>query len=109
MEEKFKKTDLVFPELSYRIVGACMDGYNAVGGGKREAVYQRAVAIQLAKRNLPFQEQTSVPILCGEETVGSEILDFLVSGCVVLELKARSGFRRQDFGQVVRYLIATHL
>jgi GxxExxY protein len=101
-----RRKDLVLPELSYEVVGCCIDAYHAVGGGRKELVYQRAVAIQLARRNLSFREQCSVRIACEGHVVGADILDFFIENSLVLELKAGVRFRRQDYAQVRRYLVS---
>jgi hypothetical protein len=38
------RDDLVYPELSYQVLGALFEVYNKLGNGHAEAVYQRAVA-----------------------------------------------------------------
>ncbi len=100
---------LVLPELSYQIVGACYDAHNEIGGGQREKYYQKAVAIHLDKRGIKFQEQVHVPLVCDGSVIGRYILDFLVNGQIILELKAGSHFRKSDFDQVTQYLVQRNL
>ncbi len=97
--------DLIYPELSYQVVGACFDAFNEIGPEKKEVHYQRAVAIFLEKRGVPFREQVHAPFLCDGKRIGDFVLDFLVNGQLVLELKVGGRFRRQDFEQVRRYLV----
>ena len=104
-----KEGKLILPELSYQIVGACFDAHNEIGGGQREKYYQKAVAIHLGKRGIRFQEQVHVPLVCDGSVIGRYILDFLVNGQIVLELKAGSHFRKSDFDQVTQYLIQRNL
>ncbi len=101
------RKDIVYPELSYQIVGALFDVANEIGSGHLERVYQRAVAKALHQRKLSFVEQVPFDIRFDGEKVGDYILDFLIEGKVVLELKQGDRFKRANLDQVVAYLKAT--
>lgn len=49
--------DLVYPELSFKIVGCAFEVYNELGYGHSEKVYQKALAVSFRKHNLNFNEQ----------------------------------------------------
>jgi len=55
-EKKFM-AELVLKEEVYQIVGAAMDVYYTLGSGFLEPVYQEALEIELARRNIPFEAQ----------------------------------------------------
>ena len=48
--EKSLKKDLVYPELSYKIVGVLFEVYNEIGPGHHEKYYQKAIALGLKKK-----------------------------------------------------------
>jgi GxxExxY protein len=73
-----KRNDLLFPELSFEIVGALFDVYKQLGGGHNEKYYQKAVAIGLEDRNIQFEEQRYVPLTFNEQLVGKYFLDFIL-------------------------------
>lgn len=50
--KKIKRKDLVYPELSYKIVGILFDVYNELGYGFQEKHYQRAVTKALKDKEL---------------------------------------------------------
>lgn len=106
---ELKRIDLVHPELSYQIVGALFDVYNALGHGHLEKTYQRAVAQALKERGLSFQEQVSVPVSYRGAKVGRQFLDFLIEDLVILELKQGDRFRKNNFDQVSAYLMTSGL
>jgi hypothetical protein len=54
--------DLLFPELSFKIVEACFDAFNEVGGNKSERTYQKAVKVCLNHKKICFREQVYCPI-----------------------------------------------
>jgi GxxExxY protein len=100
------RSDLILPELSYEIVGCCFEVHNQVGGGKRETVYQRALAIEFSKRGMPFEEQVRSPIVLDGIQIGSDVADFVLGGTVVVEIKVGSRHGASDYHQVRRYLLA---
>lgn len=102
-----KKEVVIYPELSYKIVGALFDVYNAVGHGLLERTYQRAVAQSLKEHGLHFKEQVPYQVTFHGTTIGQQFLDFLIEGKIVLELKQGDRFRKENFNQVNAYLSAT--
>lgn len=106
-EPRVKRDDLLYPELSYQIVGAFFDVYNELGDGLLEKIYQRAIAKVFHERGMSFQEQVPCDIQFKGETIGKQFLDFLVEDKIILELKQGDRFRRQNLEQVIAYLKAT--
>lgn len=104
MRPTINKKDLLFPELSYEIVGCAYDVHNELGGGLLEKVYQKAMAVGLKKRNIAFTEQAHYPIEYQGEKVGTGFFDFLIEDKVVVELKRGSHFSRTHIQQVLAYL-----
>ena len=51
--------DLVYPELSFKIVGCAFEVYNELGYGHLEKYYQKALSVALKNKNLSFKEQAS--------------------------------------------------
>lgn len=103
-QPKVRRTDLVEPELSYKIVGAVFDVFNQLGSGLRESTYQKGVASALARQGLSFKEQVYCPISYNGKRVGCIYLDFLVDSRVILELKRGEYFARGNIQQVNEYL-----
>lgn len=79
---------LIYPKLSYRVVGCAMDVSNQLGPCFSEAVYQRAMEIALHRRSIPWSCQHPVEITYDGFSVGRGAIDLLVEGRLVLELKA---------------------
>ena len=40
-EQVLRRDDLIYPDLSYKIVGCAFDVYNEIGGGHNEKYYQK--------------------------------------------------------------------
>lgn len=101
--------ELVYPELSYKIVGILFEVHSQLGGKYQEKYYQRAVEIALKKEKLLFKKEIAVDLSFNGEKIGKYFLDFLIGGKIILELKAEPRFNREDFKQVMAYLKAKNL
>lgn len=101
--------DLVYPELSYRIVGILFKEHSKLGNRYQEKYYQRAVEVALKDEDLSYKREIAVDLEFNEVNIGKYILDFLIEEKVVLELKAIPRLTRNDFKQVSNYLKAKNL
>ena len=50
------RADLIYPELSYKIIGILFEVYNDLGAGYQEKYYQRAIAAAFRKYKFNFKE-----------------------------------------------------
>jgi|SRR3989344_5491497 len=103
-EKPLLKKELVYPELSYQIVGVLFEVYNKIGLGHQEKHYQKAIAIGLNEENLTFKEQVYTPIIFSNKKIGSYFLDFLINNKVVLEIKKGDRFSKNNIDQIMGYL-----
>ncbi|MEO5644275.1 MAG: GxxExxY protein [Bacteroidia bacterium] len=104
MEAKLKRRDLLFPEISYTIMGCAFDVFNQIGPGHLEKVYQKAMAAALREKKLLFNEQVPHVLRFNGEKVGSGYFDFLVEEKIVVELKRGRFYLASDMEQVNEYL-----
>lgn len=106
---KLKRDDLVYPELSYKIVGFSYEIFNQIGGGHKEAVYQKAYSVILKENNVPFKEQVYYPVRFMGKTIGKNFFDFLIDDKIVVELKKDMRFSKAHIDQVLNYLKVSNL
>ncbi len=109
MEPKIRKPDLLFPELSYKIVGVLFTVYKELGSDLLEKHYQRAIGLEFSKQKIAFNEQTPVPLLYQGEKIGTYLVDFLIDNKVILEIKKNKNFSKKHIDQVNSYLKAFEL
>ncbi|PIS40494.1 MAG: GxxExxY protein [Candidatus Kerfeldbacteria bacterium CG08_land_8_20_14_0_20_43_14] len=107
MSEELRRKDLVYPELSYKIIEILFEVFNELGPGLQERYYQSAIAVRLKQIDLPYAQEVRVPLDFKSSNIGSYFLDFLIDGKVILEIKRGSRFLRQNIDQVVGYLKAS--
>jgi len=104
-----RKHDLLYPALSYKIVGCAYDVYNQLGAGHHEKYYQRALAKALTDRGINFQEQAVYPLVYRGSVIGRQRLDYVIENCVVVEIKKGSQFSRSHIEQILEYLKISNL
>ena len=95
--------------LTERIISAAIRVHKELGPGFLEAMYEEAVAIELAAAGLTFERQKLLPVFYREHLIGEHRLDFLVERKVILELKAISALEDIHFAIVRSYLKAANL
>lgn len=100
--------DLIYSNESYAIRGAVMKVYNTLGCGFLEAVYQEALAIELEKRNIPFEREKELSIFYeGHLLQKKYFADFVCFDKIIVELKAVKDLDDSHRSQIYNYLKAT--
>jgi GxxExxY protein len=95
---------------TYEVIGAAMEVHHQLGHGFLEAVYQEALAIEMTKRNIPFEREVAVPVeYKGQRLQCSYRADFVCFKEVVVELKAINQLTGADDAQLINELKATGL
>ena len=101
--------EILFKELSFAVIGAAMEVHNVLGPGFLEAVYQTALARELALRGIPFEASKKLPVSYKDTVIGEYEADIVVDGKIILELKAVSAIHPKHEAQAMHYLAATGL
>lgn len=96
-------------DLSYKIRGACFIVHNSLGGGHKEGIYQKALAIELEKSGIKFEREKTLNISYENENIGVYRPDFLVNNEIILELKAVDFMPKDYEVQLLHYLNSTKL
>ena len=109
MVGKLKRSDLILPDLSYKIVGILFDVFNSLGYGYKEIYYQRAIVESFRGVGISFKEQITVPLIFKGKKIGDHRFDFLVEDKIILEIKRGDYFSRSDINQLHGYLLSSGL
>ena len=74
---------VIYPELSYRIVGIAYEVYNELGYGMQEKHYQRAFEVSLKEKDVLFESQKCVELSYKNESIGRYFLDLIVDDKII--------------------------
>lgn len=96
--------DLIYPDLSYKIVGLAFEVFKELGEGLREKVYCDAFELLLKREMIPYQREIYHPIEFEGKKIAVNYFDFLVDKKIVLEFKCGSKSYYQAFNQLKNYL-----
>ena len=103
-----QKTDLLYKEEVYKIIGAAMEVHSVLGHGFLEPVYQEALSLELFSRNIPFEQEKLINIeYKGKVLKKFYQADFVCYNKIIVELKALTALCSEHESQILNYLKST--
>jgi GxxExxY protein len=99
--------EIVYKDLSYKIMKACFEVHNVLGPGYPEKIYEEAVARELNRENVTYERQKLIDVIYKGERIGEYRLDMVAENIIILELKAVSELNDIFESQLLSYLKAT--
>jgi len=93
-------------ELTYKVIGCAMKVHKPLGNGFQEVIYQRCLAIELAKAGLGFTREQEHTIFYDGIDVGTRRADFVVEERISVELKAIITLEDVHLAQAKNYTVA---
>ena len=95
---------------TYAVIGAAMEVHNRLGHGFLETVYHAALAVELARSDIPFERERALAITYRDIVLPCLFrADLVCFGGLLVELKANIHLGKADEAQVVNYLKASGL
>jgi GxxExxY protein len=92
-------------QLTEQIIGAAIEVHRTLGPGLLESAYDECLCHELARRQIAFERQRSVPVhYKGVRLDCGYRLDLLVDGRVVVETKAVDALQPIHEAQMLTYL-----
>jgi GxxExxY protein len=98
---------LLHSDVTDSILGAFYAVYNELRYGYLEAVYSSALEVEFQRRRVPYVREMLLAVKYKGHGVGLYRADFLVAGCVVVEVKATRQLGDADKRQLLNYLRTT--
>ncbi len=98
-----------YEALTHKIIGCAMEVHSFLGAGFQEVIYQRALAIEMRKRELGYRREMEMTIYYDEIDIGTRRVDFFVEDIIMLELKALVKLEDVHLAQAMNYCQAYHL
>ena len=104
MESETKKQDkpaygpqVIYPKLSYDLNGILFKVHRELGCFAREKQYGDAIAKKLLEEDIKFEREVSI-------AGTGNILDFVIEGKIILEIKSERFITKDNYRQVQNYL-----
>ncbi|MEK7448223.1 MAG: GxxExxY protein [Planctomycetota bacterium] len=83
-----KKVEILYKELSYKIVGCLYKIYNTLGPGHKEDIYQKALRIEFDNNGTGYLAKKKLVIEYDGKKVGIYEPDFIIEDKIILEIKS---------------------
>jgi len=99
--------NIIYKELSYKIIELALEVHNELGCGFLEKVYENALMILLDREGIPAKQQAPADVYFQNQVVGQYFADILVDNKIILELKTVDTIANVHKAQVLNYLRAT--
>jgi len=106
-DAKVENPDLLYPELSYKTVGARFEIWKKFGSAFKESIYQKALEEEFKFRNIDFASQKQIPIFYNNKKVGVYVPDFVIDDKILLEIKHLPVLTFKEKKQIWYYLKGT--
>jgi len=100
-------TNIVYPVLSYEIMGAIFEVHKKLGPGFLESVYHKALVEEFSERGIKIEAQKTINLTYKNKKIGLHRLDLVVDDKVVVELKTVENFSIHHKAQLTSYLKAS--
>ena len=92
-------------QITYAVRACIYAVYKQLGPGLLESVYEEALVYELKKKNLHVEQQKKLPIIYDGVPLKSPlVIDLLVEGKVIIELKSVQELTNVHYKQLMTYL-----
>jgi len=96
--------------LKERVIGCAINVHRVFGPGLLESIYQRCMVIELRAAGLSVERERRVLLKHRDLSLGPGLkIDLIVSGCLIVEVKAVERIHPVHLAQVITYLKLTGL
>ncbi len=106
MNETSVLRDVPHDDVTEKIIGCAIQIHRGLGPGFLEIIYHRAMAHELRKAGLCFEEEAAMQVRYDGVVLGDYYADFLVERHAVVEIKAVASLSTAHEIQLVNYLNA---
>ncbi|MBS3921107.1 MAG: GxxExxY protein [Deltaproteobacteria bacterium] len=100
-------TNIIYRDLSYQIMGAIFEVHKELGPGFLEAVYEKALLLELTSRGIKVDMEKVFDLTYKGKKIGNHRLDLIIEDKIVVELKTVERFAPHHTAQLLSYLKAS--
>ncbi|MBN1412711.1 MAG: GxxExxY protein [Spirochaetales bacterium] len=97
-------SEIIYKELSDKVIGIAFNVHNHLGPGLLESAYQGAFCVGLSHAGIPFECQKPYELHFLGEKIGAYVADLVVDNCLIIELKSVTQLLPVMEAQLINYL-----
>jgi len=91
-------------QVVHDTIGCCIAVHRELGPGLLEAVYSRALGLELRAQGLSFERERACPVFYRGELLCEQRIDFIVKRQLILEIKAVEHLVPVHHAQILSYM-----
>jgi GxxExxY protein len=96
---------LIHQELTNRVIGYAIEVHRTVGPGLLESVYRECLCLELEQSGIPFETETTVPVIYKSKTIPLGFrADIVIDNAIIIEIKAVTALLPTHEAQLLTYL-----
>ena len=106
---KYAPVPIETERVASETIGAAIEVHRHLGPGFLEKIYQEALCLELCSRGIGYEREKSIAVNYKGMAIAGQRVDLIVSGCVLVELKAAISLHVIHEARVISYLKTTGL
>ncbi|MCF2220071.1 GxxExxY protein [Chryseobacterium gambrini] len=92
-------------ELTYKIIGACIEVHKIVGPGLYEEIYHKCLEREFDLLGIKYKSELEIPLIYKGLKIDCKVkCDFLIENAIVLEIKSVTEFHNIHRAQTMNYM-----
>ena len=106
---KYAPVPIETERVASETIGAAMEVHRHLGPGFLEKIYQEALCLELCSRGIEYEREKAIAVNYKGIAIPGQRVDLIVSGCVLVELKAAVMLHAIHEAKLISYLKTTGL
>ncbi|SIT25025.1 GxxExxY protein [Chryseobacterium gambrini] len=92
-------------ELTYKIIGTCIEVHKIVGPGLYEEIYHKCLEREFDLLGIKYKSELEIPLIYKDLKIDCKVkCDFLIENTIVLEIKSVTEFHNIHRAQTMNYM-----
>ena len=98
-------TQKYITDLTYKIIGCCIEVHRILGPGLLEKIYIKALQEEFKIQEINYESEFNIHVDYKGKDLDCDLrCDFLIEGCIVLEVKSVADFHDIHTAQTLNYM-----
>lgn len=81
-------TEILYKDISYKLVGCFYKVYNVLGPGHKEDIYDKALKVEFDDTKVKYISQKRLKIIYNNKEIGFYKPDFIIEDKIIVEIKS---------------------